>query len=294
MSWPTFLEGFQTHMMTEKENIKKPSESRKSALREAITLATTGFLFLTIGAYLFYFGGYVLGGWWNPPAFMFVWAGVSITLVSLAYGLELATASGAGLLRKSSTGHVPLLVSGILFPYTCSRFLKILLYRRITGEAPWTALGPHIYIGGRLFPREINQLRRQGVVAVLDVAAEVPRDWGMGNKGLDYEAMPVMDLSVPPVDQLLRGVDWATNHLNLDHKVLIQCTMGHGRSALFAAAVMIATGRASGVPDATAIIQSRRKQARLKRGAARFLEQVFVNYSKAPRSASSLTDDSSS
>lgn len=67
------------------------------------------------------------------------------------------------------------------------------------------------------------------------------------------------------MEQLSEGVGWALGHLRNGEAVLVQCTLGHGRSATFAAAMLLATGAVDTVDDAVQRMRSMRQHVGLNR-----------------------------
>jgi hypothetical protein len=257
-------------------------------LRQIVNLGGLGLLFLGGGIYF-------LGSWQTAPAVLVIWAGISLLFVSLAYAMQLTGRDGAHLLFKRNTGAIHPVALIILLPFICSRYVKLCIYRLLINEDPITKLDTSLQLGGRLFPWEVGTLRGRGVAAILDVAAEVPHDWGTGHANLDYIAFPVLDLCAPTVTQLALAVDWVLGHLESGDPVLIQCTMGHGRSATFAAAVLLAMGRVATVDEAMRMMQSKRGRVRLNHIQRRSLELALQSGVLDPRCSfpsSSVEDDS--
>ena len=163
----------------------------------------------------------------------------------------------------------------VYLPFVASRYFNLLVVRLVTHEPPATDLGGALLLGGRLFPWDRKVLDEGRVSAVLDVCAELPRDLSMG-KGLPhYLAVPVLDSSGPTVRQLAHGVEWALSHLQAGEGVLVQCTLGHGRSAIFAAALLLTTGRATTIEEAIRIMRSSRPRIGLNRRQKASLEKAL-------------------
>ncbi|WP_298868354.1 dual specificity protein phosphatase family protein [uncultured Gimesia sp.] len=75
-----------------------------------------------------------------------------------------------------------------------------------------------------------------------------------------YFCFPVLDRSVPSLDDLR---SWIERIAALEGNILIHCAEGHGRTGLFAAALLVHTGQTETPESALQFIQSKRPLVRL-------------------------------
>ena len=197
-------------------------------------------------------------------------------LPAVAYLVQSADGNGGRLFLKREKGAIPLLWLLAYLPFVLSRYVNVVVVRLAIGEPPATDLGHGILVGGRVMPWERALLAEHRVSAVLDVCAELPRDPGMAARRLSYKAVPVLDASGPTVDQLADGVEWCRGHLERGGTVLVQCTLGHGRSATFVAALLLVTGRSHTIEEAVSLMRAKRNRVGLNRQQRGSLEKALA------------------
>lgn len=98
-----------------------------------------------------------------------------------------------------------------------------------------------------------RDLAAGGIAAVVDLSAELPVDAG----GRAYYLIPVLDLTVPSIDQLaaaVRAIDSAMR----TRPVLVCCALGFSRSALVCGGWLLRSGQAGSVSEALAILRRAR------------------------------------
>ena len=210
-------------------------------------------------------GVFLLDGILIVPAVFLFWMAFSQLLPAVAYLVQRSDGRGGRLFRKRADGRIPAVWLLGYLPFVISRYVNVVVVRLATREPAATDLGEGILVGGRIMPWDRRGMAERGVSAVLDVCAEIPRDPGTWADTPHYLAVPVLDASGPTVEQLSKGVGWALERLRNGEAVLVQCTLGHGRSATFAAAMLLATGAAGTVDDAVQQMRSRRQHVGLNR-----------------------------
>lgn len=153
------------------------------------------------------------------------------------------------------------------------------LQRRLTGQQPWRLkqilalpglllpdrldiswITPSLAVGGAFEKAEIPRLALMGIRAIVDLRAEAADDEAaLAAYGLQMLHLPVPDTYPPSTEQLDQGAGWVLAHLAQDHKVLVHCQHGSGRSIVLTCAVLIRLGYR--VAEAVRLVRARRWQA---------------------------------
>ena len=117
------------------------------------------------------------------------------------------------------------------------------LARRITGAPIWRlcAVTPQLHVGGQHYPRGWQKMRDYGISAIINMRGE-SCDLAKGIGGDRHLQLPTIDNTPPSLDDLQRGVDFATDEIQRGGKVYIHCAVGCGRAPTMTAACLIATG----------------------------------------------------
>ena len=205
----------------------------------------------------------------NPfLSFLLLSAGGAFLGLSVAYLF-----TWPGLLAKTRKGTL-LPSSYVLFwPYHLLNYGS-LLYFRLLGVAPFQEIVPGLFLGGRLLPWESQKIKPAGITAVLDLTCEL-NEVDFLRQNVTYCCIPLLDGSAPPKAALEAGVRFIQEKLRTG-PVYVHCAMGHGRSATFVAAYLLATRQASTVSEAIERMRSRRPGVRLRAEQIKSLEN-FVH-----------------
>ncbi len=194
----------------------------------------------------YYLGGALaaasLGALLGGGGLVFLWLGIALALVALSYALL----GPAGFQKRD--GRHALGAALLLAPYTLGAWLNSRLWTR---NSPTPGLITDGVWLGRL--PDSRAMQAVGFRALLDLTAELPApkgDWA-------YMQMPWLDL-VPPDSARLEEAAAAIEALRQHGPVLVCCALGYSRSASAVAAWLLATGRASSVDGALAILQQAR------------------------------------
>jgi protein-tyrosine phosphatase len=97
--------------------------------------------------------------------------------------------------------------------------------------------------------------------AVLDLAAEFAAPHPFRTLP-HYYSVPVLDAAAPSAAQLRATTAWLIDRVKAG-PVFVHCALGHGRSALAAAAYLVATGLAPDPRAAVARVKAVRPKAKL-------------------------------
>ncbi len=192
---------------------------------------------------------FAIGAW----ALLGLWPAASLVLVAAAYfGL------GPSVFRKSGGGLSPS-ARIVLGPYLAGLGLSRRWYWR--RDAAWCEIVPGLVLGRSLRRREARAVVEGGVEAVLDLTAEHAETRSL--RRLPYANVQMLDLAVPGLDQLDEAVAFIRDHEG--RTVYVHCGLGYSRSALVAAAHLLACGLAGNVEQACDIVRRSRPGAVLNR-----------------------------
>ena len=178
-------------------------------------------------------------GW----TWLLLWPTFSLLLVAAAYLLL-----GPACFQKQSDGKQILAAAWLLAPHRLGARLSLWRYRPQLPPPSWIAddvLLSH-------YPRSTEL---QGVTAVLDLCAELPR--APATAPLRYSAIPLLDLVPPSANELQQAVA-ELEQLRQHGPVLLHCALGLSRSAAVAAAWLLSTGRAANPAQAIERVRTAR------------------------------------
>ena len=86
-----------------------------------------------------------------------------------------------------------------------------------------------------------------------------------------YRCLPTLDCDAPTVEQLRLVAMQATTNQG---DVLVHCALGHGRSAMMVAAILILQDTVSGVEEAISLVKSRRPSIEINKAQQQVLETL--------------------
>jgi len=211
-----------------------------------------GWLFLLAGVSLLILVG---SSSWSALNYALGFGGGGLLLVGLAY-----LRGWPGILGKRRGGQL-MFSSYILFwPYHLLNWTTFAFFRWISREPPFHEVAPGLFVGARLLPADAARFRSLGIASALDLTAEFA-ETRFVRAMPGYLCIPLLDRSVPTMDELDYGVSFLTQRLAVG-PVYVHCALGHGRSAVFAAAYLLKQGLAK-TPQA-AVAQLREKRAGIR------------------------------
>ncbi|MGH7552892.1 MAG: serine/threonine protein phosphatase, partial [Longimicrobiales bacterium] len=192
-----------------------------------------------------------------------LWPAAALSVVSLAYWTERPALFG-----KSDRGMRPLALV-VLAPYVAGAWLNSRFWTR--GRPCAGEIEPGVWIGRA--PRR-GERDRLGIRSVVDVGAELP----VNRSGIDYRAVPMLDLVAPSGSQL-RAAAYAISGFETARPTLVCCALGYSRSAAAGAAWLVVSGRADTADAAAGRIRTCRPDTLLTQDHCRSLAQ----FASAPR-----------
>ncbi len=197
------------------------------------------------------------GGWF----YILLWPAFSVMLVAFGY-----FHFGPRVFGKSKNGLLSPTRQLLLLPYLMLQSAVWHANRLITKEPAFDQLIAGIVIGRRLLSHE----RPVGIDHVIDLTCEFTEPRAMRSKS--YHSFAVLDACAPSVDQLQT---WITCVATLPGTVYIHCAQGHGRTGVFAAALLLHIGHSRTPTAAVQFIRSKRPRVHLNRHQFAVLEAVF-------------------
>lgn len=203
-----------------------------------------GILFTTVAVMLVTSAG-IRGGWF----FLLFWPALSFGIVGFGY-----LHFGPHVYGKSQSGILLPLNQLLLLPYLLYLWSLWYAVRLIKREPAIDELTDNIFIGRRLLSHELpNHINH-----VIDLTCEFTEPKALRAKS--YYSFQILDASVPASAQLR---DWAELAAQLSGNIYIHCAEGHGRTGLFAAALLLQRGHLRTPDEALQFIKSKRPLVRL-------------------------------
>ncbi|KAL4427938.1 hypothetical protein ABPG75_002027 [Micractinium tetrahymenae] len=171
-----------------------------------------------------------------------------VTLIAILVAVAASTRATArrcrSMFRKDpASGSVSWPSILLLWPYHLCVQVVCMFYRASSGENVYDKIADHLYLGG--WPLSAAMLPSPNC-AIVDVTNELLR-WVSAPA---YLPVLVFESWAPEPEAMEAVVEWALAQQALGRDVFCHCTHGHGRSAVTAAAILMAMGEADTVEDA--------------------------------------------
>lgn len=229
-----------------------------------------GWLQITLGLALI-----ACAGWLGGPAWALAWPAVAVIAVGCGYlGL------GPGVFGKRADGSLRTPHFVLLLPYHVVAWLRVRWDGWRRREPPWNEVAPGLFLGRIVDASALPP----GTRVVVDLTSEFPASAAI-RQGRDYHCLPALDTSVPGYADFARLARAIAAH---DGPIYVHCAAGHGRSATFAAAVLIARGQARDVEEAEARLRAARPAVHLHVGQRALVRRFTDELRAEPGDAAAL------
>ena len=188
--------------------------------------------------------------------FPLAWSALSFGIVSLGYaGL------GSRVFGKREIGKISIFPKILNLPFLLYTWAIWHIYRLLSREAPFNHVNEDLVIGRRLLPSEVPEEFDHYV----DLTAEFDEPAAIRSKS-SYLSFPILDASIPTVLELNRALKRVSKG-----KTYIHCAQGHGRTALFALALLHQRGHIKTIEEGIDLLKTIRPAVNLNKDQARFL-----------------------
>jgi membrane-associated phospholipid phosphatase len=193
-----------------------------------------------LGAVICFALAYFVHGW----AWLLLWPGTALLLVSLAYARF-----GISIFQKHE-GRFRWPAYALLLPYQIGAWMSSRWFTR--DVLPSAEVVPGVWIGRVPGQSDWRHFQPAGI---LDLTAEF--NAGKNALAVRYKNIPMLDLVVPSTQQLQCAVE-ALDSLYAHGPVLIHCALGYSRSALVISAWLLQRGFASTAEQAVEQVRTAR------------------------------------
>ena len=196
-----------------------------------------------------------------PAAGVFlIWVAISFGCVAFGYG-----GLGVRIFGKTGDGRISWPAKILLFPYLLCTWLLWHIYRMVSREDAYNRIDDDLVIGRRLLAAEVPD----GFDHYVDLTAEFEAPPAIRARN-SYRSFPILDASIPSEEELEKAADSVKIG-----KTYVHCAQGHGRTGLFALALLIHRGRIKTAEEGIDLLKSARPAINLNRDQVGFIERYL-------------------
>lgn len=179
---------------------------------------------------------------------LLIWLAGDFLLLGIAHARKAHRVFG-----KRADGTLPWWSWLVFLPLHILNLVVWHLFRLLSSEPRCSDVSHRLAVGRRLLAREW----RDGFVNYVDLTAEFSEPQPFRGS-TSYVAFPILDASAPSPESLRAVITGLRSG-----KTFIHCAQGHGRTGLFAAALLLSNGDALSVDEALSILVKARPAIRL-------------------------------
>ncbi|MCW1885693.1 protein-tyrosine phosphatase family protein [Luteolibacter flavescens] len=192
---------------------------------------------------------------------LLAWTSISFAGVSIAYA-----GAGARALGKGRDGRISSLHRIVLLPYLAFSWTVWHLCRILGREPSFNRIDDKLTVGRRLLSSEIPD----GFEHYVDLTAEF-EDPAIIRDHPSYRCLPILDAGIPSPQDLCRTIEAVS-----EGSTYVHCAQGHGRTGVFALALLIHRGRITTTQEGLDVLKSMRPAINLNRTQQRFIENYLI------------------
>jgi hypothetical protein len=191
-----------------------------------------------------------------------VWLGCDFLILGIAHGRGSHRVFG-----KKGDGTLPLWSWLVFFPFLIYTMVVWHFIRVFSREPTHNVVTEQLSVGRRLLASELEGEFDN----VVDLAAEFPEPCSI-RRSPSYWSFPILDGGAP-TPEALRSAIAALR----PGRTFVHCAQGHGRTGLFALAVLLTSGVARNVEDGLRVLSAARPGISLSREQRRCIEIYAQN-----------------
>ncbi len=199
-----------------------------------------------------------------------IWLGCDFLVVAIAYGRGSHRVYG-----KRADGTLPLWSWFVFLPLLVYTTVVWYLMRLFSREPATNPVTEQLVVGRRLLAFELEDEFNNWV----DLTAEFSEPSSI-RRSPSYRSFPILDGGAPTPEALRAAVAKLR-----PGRTFIHCAQGHGRTALFALAVLLSSGTVRSVEDGLRMLSAVRPTIRLSRRQHRCIQIYAENVGQPERSS---------
>lgn len=202
--------------------------------------------------------GLINGGW----AIVMLWPGADFAILGIAHAKN-----APGIFGKRSDGSLPIWSWAIFFPLLIYTNIVWVIATLLSREASQNTITDDLVVGRRLSPREVAG----EFVNYIDLTAEFPEPTAIRRlKG--YQCFPILDGGAPRVKDLNAAIESLR-----PGRTFVHCAQGHGRTGLFALAILLKRGLVRNPEEGLQKLRTSRPGIRLNKTQRQCVESFATN-----------------
>lgn len=199
------------------------------------------------------------GNAWLLPA---TWLGGNFLAVGIAHAIALPRIMG-----KRSDGTIAFWGWGLFLPLLMYTAIVWRVLRRLSREPATNVISDDLVVGRRLLPAEASGEFDNYV----DLTAEFAEPAAFRHLP-GYVSFPILDGGTPAPQELREAIGRLKRG-----RTFVHCAQGHGRTGVFALALLLFRGEAETLEEGLRLLQAIRPGIRLNRDQRRFLRRFLAD-----------------